>query len=167
MWYVWFTVERSDVDSFRIRKDGKFVETFIEIFDNILSKFYCSILRPSVGFSCQLGGKAIFRSLHSISSVTKLRRRKLFFQSPNFLWFIRSIKKCWRTTRCRADVAPRLCFVSWPSHKTFSEGRWLSLTEVIAFRSVCPRSPPPGLRALSLIDILFSSLSLSLVLFFA
>ena len=108
VWYVWFTIERSDVDSFRIRKDGKFVETFIEIFDNILSKFYCSILRPSVGFSCQLGGEAIFRSLHPTSSVTKLRRRKLFFESPNFLWFIRSIEKCWR----RTYVAIRLCCVS-------------------------------------------------------
>ena len=41
------------------------------------------------------------------------------------------------------------------------------LLEGIALRSVCCRSPPPGLRALSLIDILFSLLSLSLVLFFA
>ena len=45
MWYVWFTIERSEVDSFRIREDGKFVETFIEIFDNILSKFYCKYLQ--------------------------------------------------------------------------------------------------------------------------
>ena len=55
VWYVWFTIERSNVDSFRIRKDGKFVESFIEIFDNILSKFYCSILRPSVGFFVSVG----------------------------------------------------------------------------------------------------------------
>ena len=163
MWYVWFTIERSNVDSFRISEDGKFVEIFIEIFDNILPKFYCSILRPSVGFSCQLGGEAIFRSLHPISSVTKLRRRKLFFESPNFLWFIRSIEKCWR----KAYVA--LVCVAWASKITKPFRGFDATTQgVLALRSVpLPLAAARLARALSLIDILFSLLSLSLVLFFA
>ena len=40
VWCIWFTIKRSDVDSFRIRKGSRFVETFIREFNNISPKSY-------------------------------------------------------------------------------------------------------------------------------
>ena len=92
-------------------------------------------------------------SLHLISSVTKLRRRKLFYESPNFLWFIWRIEKCWR----KAYVALRLCRKS----QNHSKGWSPLLIGVLALRSVSlPLAAARLARALSHWYIILIALSL-------
>ena len=162
MWYVWFTIERSDVDSFRIRKDGKFVETFIEIFDNILSKFYCSILRPSVGFFVSVGWWSDLPITSFDLFGYEIEEEEVILRKPK-LPLVYSINREMLTSNLRSNSS---VLRELTNHKTIRRRVDRYRSGVVALRSVTlPLAAARLARALSHWYIILIALSLFGVIF--